>query len=159
MPYPGLLHSEPLSLQQSTADLYLTGDTHTQFCLSLFGVCGSLCGQGLFEPSEHLWRKWDLILNLNSPLLPSCWGFSALGHGVSLQRLQCHAAAAPAGTIRWSSVNQAMGKVYFFLLCAVNILHKTEYLEGIFPYKLFLFIKNLLFLADRKIRNIFSFQP
>ena len=45
-----------------------TGDTHTQFCLSLFGVCGSLCGQGWFEPSEHLWWKRDLILNLNSPL-------------------------------------------------------------------------------------------
>jgi len=52
-----------------------------------------------------------------------------------------------------------MGKVYFFLLCVVNILHKIKYLEGIFPYKLFLFIKNILFLADREIRNIFSFQP
>ena len=36
------------------------------------------------EPSEHLWRVWGLILNANSPLLPSCWGFSfALGCGVS----------------------------------------------------------------------------
>ena len=77
-----------------------TGDTQTQFCLSLFGVCVSLCGQGLFEHSEHLWRKWGLILNVSSPLLPSCWGFSALGHGVSPQRLQCHAAATPAGAIR-----------------------------------------------------------
>ena len=59
-----------------------TGDTQTQFCLSLFGVCVSLCGQGLFEPSECLWWKWGLILNANLPLLPSCWGFSfALGHG------------------------------------------------------------------------------
>ena len=77
-----------------------TGDTQTQFCLSLFGVCVSLCGEGLFEHSEHLWRKWGLILNVSSPLLPSCWGFSALGHGVSPQRLQCHAAATPAGAIR-----------------------------------------------------------
>ena len=26
----------------------------------------------------------ELILNMNSPLLPSYWGFSDLGHGVSL---------------------------------------------------------------------------
>ena len=45
----------------------------------------SWCAEGLFEPSEHLWQEWDLILNVNLPLLPSCWGFSfALGGGVSL---------------------------------------------------------------------------
>ena len=61
------------------------GDTQTQFCLSLCGVSGSWCAQGLFEPSEHLWWIWGLILNMISPLLPSCWGFSfALGRGVSL---------------------------------------------------------------------------
>ena len=60
------------------------GDTQTQFCLSLCGVSGSWCAQGLFEPSERLWRVWGLILNMISPLLPSCWGFSfALGRGVS----------------------------------------------------------------------------
>ena len=38
----------------------------------------------MFEPSEHLWKVKDLILNVILPLLPSCWGFSfALGHGVS----------------------------------------------------------------------------
>ena len=37
MPYPGLLHPEPLPLQQSTADHTSTGDTQTQFCLSLCG--------------------------------------------------------------------------------------------------------------------------
>ena len=37
----------------------------------------------LFEPSEHLWQVWGLILNAILPLLPSCWGFSfALGCGV-----------------------------------------------------------------------------
>ena len=61
-----------------------TGNAQTQFCLSLCGVPGSWCAQGLFEPSEHLWRKWCLVLNVNLPLLPSCWGFSfSLGHGVS----------------------------------------------------------------------------
>ena len=34
-----------------------TGDTQTQFCLSLCCVPGPWCAQGLFETSEHLWRK------------------------------------------------------------------------------------------------------
>ena len=39
----------------------------------------------LFVPSEHLWQVWGLILNVISPLLPSCWGFSfALRRGVSV---------------------------------------------------------------------------
>ena len=29
----------------------------------------------LFEPSEHLWWVWDLILNMTSPLLPYSWAF------------------------------------------------------------------------------------
>ena len=36
-----------------------------------------------FEPSEHLWWVWALILNVISPLLSSFWDFSfALGHAV-----------------------------------------------------------------------------
>ena len=66
-----------------------TGDAQTQFCLSLCGLSKSWCTQGLFEPSEHLWQEWDfkrLILNLNSPLLSLCWGYSfALGCGVTPQ--------------------------------------------------------------------------
>ena len=66
-----------------------TRDAQTQFCLCLCVVPGSWCAQGLFEPSERLWREWGLILNANSPLLPSFWGFSfALGCGVSPQPLQ-----------------------------------------------------------------------
>ena len=38
---------------------------------------------GIFKPSEHLWQVWGLILNVILPLLPSCWGFSALGSRVS----------------------------------------------------------------------------
>ena len=61
-----------------------TGDTQTWFWLSFCGVFQSWCEQGLFEPSEHLWWVWDLILNATSPLLLFCWGFYfALGHGVS----------------------------------------------------------------------------
>ena len=48
-----------------------TGDTQTQFWLSLCGVSGSWWAQGLFEPSEHLWQLWGLFLNMISPLLPS----------------------------------------------------------------------------------------
>ena len=81
MPYPSLLHPEPLSLRQSTADRTFTGDAQTQFCLSLCGIPGSWCTQGLFEPSERLWQEWGLILNVNSPFLPSC-GASPLPLGV-----------------------------------------------------------------------------
>ena len=70
---PGLLHPEPLPLQQSTADPYPTGYTQAQFCLSFCGVSGSFCTQGLFEPSEHLWWVWGLILNMILPLLLSFW--------------------------------------------------------------------------------------
>ena len=60
-----------------------SGDAQTQFCLSLCGVSGSWCTQGMFEPSECLWWVWGLILNVISPLLPSCGGFSfALRYGV-----------------------------------------------------------------------------
>ena len=43
------LHPEPLLSRTSS------GDNQTQFCLSLFGVSGTWCAQGLFEPSEHFW--------------------------------------------------------------------------------------------------------
>ena len=49
-----------------------SGDTQTQFWPSLCGVPGSWCAQGLFEPSEPLWRVWGLILKTILPLLPSC---------------------------------------------------------------------------------------
>ena len=69
--------SRPLPTRTST------GDAQTLFCPSLCGVPGSWYAQGLFEPYESLWQEWGLILNANSPLLPSCWGFSfASGCGV-----------------------------------------------------------------------------
>ena len=65
-----------------------TGDTQTQFCLC--GVSGSWCTQASFELSELLWRVCGLVLNVISPLLLTCWGFSfALGCGVSPQRCSC----------------------------------------------------------------------
>ena len=62
------------------------GDTQTQFCLSLCGVSGSW---GLFEPSEHLWQVWGLLLNAISQLLPSFWGFFTLRSVVSPQSPLC----------------------------------------------------------------------
>ena len=89
MPYPGLLHPEPLPLRQATANPYhhrRHSNIQRQDWFSLCGVSGSWCTQGLFEPSKHLWQVWDLIPNIILPLLPSCWGFSfALGCGVSPQ--------------------------------------------------------------------------
>ena len=38
------------------------GDTQSWLCLSLCGVSGSWCAQGMFEPSERLWRVWSLSL-------------------------------------------------------------------------------------------------
>ena len=87
MPHPALLHPEPLPLWRATADLYLCkrhSKTQRQVWLSLCGVSGSWCAQGLFDPSKCLWWVWGLILNVILPLLLSCWGFSFnLGCGVS----------------------------------------------------------------------------
>ena len=58
-------------------------DIQTQFRLSLWGCSGSWCTQGLFEPSESLCWVLGLILSAIFPVLQSCWGFFALGHGVS----------------------------------------------------------------------------
>ena len=54
-PYPSLLHPELLPLQQSTAAPYLYWRHSNTQCLSLSGVFGSWCTQGLFEPFQHLW--------------------------------------------------------------------------------------------------------
>ena len=48
-----------------------SADTQTQFCLSLCGVSGSSCAQGLFVPSKRLWWVWGLIINTIVPLLLS----------------------------------------------------------------------------------------
>ena len=67
--YPSLLHPEPLSCGSLLLTHTSTGDAKTQFCLSLCGVSGSWCPQGLFEPAEHLWWVWGLIVNTILPLL------------------------------------------------------------------------------------------
>ena len=60
-----------------------TGDTQTQFCLSLCGLLGPGAHKVCLSPLS-ISQVWGLILNVILPLLLSCWGFSfALGHGVS----------------------------------------------------------------------------
>ena len=94
MPYTGLLRPEPLPCGSPVLICTSSGDTQTQFCLSLCGISGSWCVQIMFEPSEHLWQVWCLILNTILPLLPSFWGFFfVLGCGVLLQN--CSRAAQP----------------------------------------------------------------
>ena len=55
-----LCHTQVCCTQSPCSSLLLTrtstGDTQTQFCLSLCGVSGSWCAQGLLEPSEHFWH-------------------------------------------------------------------------------------------------------
>ena len=53
---PGLLHPEPLPHSSPLLTRTSSGGTQTQFCLSLCGVSGSWCAQGMFKPSEHLWQ-------------------------------------------------------------------------------------------------------
>ena len=68
MPYPGLLHPEPLHLCQATADPYhCRRPSDTILAQSLTPVSGSWCEQGLFEFSEHLWWVRGLILNMILP--------------------------------------------------------------------------------------------
>ena len=77
-----------------------TGDTQTQFCLSLCGVSGFWCAQGLFECSERLWQIWSLVLNAILPLLPSCWGFSFAWAWVYLLIAMLHSCYSTCSIVR-----------------------------------------------------------
>ena len=85
MQQPGLLHPEPLPLCRPLLIHTSAGNTQTLKGRSGSVSVGSLgAHKVLFEPFEHLWQVWGLILNVIVPLLRSCWGFSfALGRGVS----------------------------------------------------------------------------
>ena len=85
--HPDLWHPEPLPCSRPLLTRASAGDIHTLKGRSgsiSVGPLGPGAHKALFEPSEHLWCIWGLILNVISPLLPSCWGFSfALVCGVS----------------------------------------------------------------------------
>ena len=62
MPYPGLLHPEPLPLQQAILTRTSSGDTQTQFWLSL-------CGLGVrFAPFPDVGSSDDQVFG--EPLSP-----------------------------------------------------------------------------------------
>ena len=64
----GLCYTQVYSTQSPYpySSLLLTrtssGDTQTQFCLSLCGVSGSWSTQGMLEPSEHLWQRGGSVV-------------------------------------------------------------------------------------------------
>ena len=68
-----------------------TGNTQTQFCLSLRGVSGSWCTRGLFEPSESLWWVWFYSKHDFTPptILPGLLLCSWMW-GISSKSLQGH---------------------------------------------------------------------
>ena len=80
LPFPSLWHPEPLSVQQTTANLYLhRRHSNTALSQSLWGPWVLMC-TSLFEPSERLWWAWGFPLNTDLPFLLSSWDFSiALG--------------------------------------------------------------------------------
>ena len=87
MSYPGRCTKSPCPWSKPLLTCASTGDTQT-----LKGRSGSVsvgsphpgAHKVLLEPSNRLWQVWDLIINVISALIPSCWGFSfALGRGVS----------------------------------------------------------------------------
>ena len=65
MPYPGLLHPEPLPLRQATADRTSAGDAQTEFWLNLCGVSGRGVGQRWPDagsgPLSAAVCAWDLL--------------------------------------------------------------------------------------------------
>ena len=80
----GLLHPEPLSLWQATADQYLHRRLKQRSRSVSLGSLGLGVHKVLFEPFNQLWQIWGLILNMILPLLLSFWGFSFdLGCGLS----------------------------------------------------------------------------
>ena len=68
-PDPTARHCWPMPPQETLTHKGRSGSVSV-------GSLGPGAHKVLFEPSEHLWWVWGLILNPISPLLPSHWGFS-----------------------------------------------------------------------------------
>ena len=84
----------------------------------------------LFEPSEHPWQVWGLILNTVCLLLSSFWGFSfALGCGVPF-----------FGGIQHSPVNDCSAVSCKFGVLIGEEEHTTFYISIVVISLLFLFL-------------------
>ena len=83
MPYPGLLHPEPLPLRQATADPYLLS-RHSNT-----GLSQSLWGLWVLVRTRFVWTLWASLAGMGFDSkhdfgsLQSCWSSFALGRGVS----------------------------------------------------------------------------
>ena len=129
-----------------------TGDAQIQFCLSLGGMSGSWWAQGLFGPSESLWQECGLILNANSPLLSSCWGFSfALRCGESPH--SCSSAYCITG------VSLTLDVGYLFMAAPATRCFKIA------NFKTYLFLSNrklkimpIIFLDYVNLKDIWHFD-
>ena len=123
MPYPGLLHAEPLPHSSPLLTCTSAGDTQTLKGRSDTVSVGSPdVHKVLFVPSKHLWRVWGLILNMILPVLPSCWGFSfALGHGIfflgGIQHSPVNGCSAASGTFGVLAGDEHMS-FYSTVLCS-----------------------------------------
>ena len=113
-------------------------ETPKQFCLSLCGVSGSWCTQGMFKSSEWLWQVWDLILKASSPFLLSCWGSSfALGCGISPQ------SRSSVEQQMWgiSSLEEISSLIYVYMCVYIFLIYRN----GLIWYTVILLIQHYVF--------------
>ena len=71
MPYSSLLYPEPCpcdSAQIDSRDYLHKRDSNTVLSQSLWSPWVFVCTR-FFEPFEHLWREWGLILNMNEVVI------------------------------------------------------------------------------------------
>ena len=154
MPYPGLLHIEPLPLQQATADLYLLR-RHPNTALSQ-----SLWHLWVLVHTRYVWALWASLVgmgfdskhNLTPPtvllgflLYPWTWCIKVTpvlhSHsssskkqtwGISTQSLQCCTTAAPAPQILISKDKICV--IYFFV--CLKMLHAILHLCSLIEEKI-----------------------
>ena len=122
MPYPGLLHPEPLPLQQFTADpCLLRRYTNTVLFQTLWGVW--VLVHTRYEP--YLWRVCGLVLNVIPPFLPSCWAFSfALDIEYLLKVAPVlHSRCSSAYCFAWVSLTLGVG--YLFTAAPAKCSHSS----------------------------------
>ena len=124
--------------------------TSTEDTQTLKGRSGSVSvgslGPGVhkifFEPSEHLWWVWSLILNVISPLLLSCWAFSfATGHGESffggMQNSPVDGCSPPSCNFGILTEEDERTSFYSAILSQAEMLKKLKLNGSMKTYKTF----------------------